>query len=325
MEQRRELSTEQRYFLRRVTQGSCPHAWIVQAPYGTGKRSFAEWCARVLLCTSDGDVRPCGVCEACRKTAGGFHPDIHRYGDGDKAVAVGDVRALIRETELVPVDGDRRVFILCHAERMQASAQNALLKVFEEPPAGVYIFLLTESRRALLPTVRSRGELLALSVPDALALYGQLRRQLPKASEEDLRAAVRMAEGSHGRAVDFLSKSAVQCREKADGWLRAALAGDSYRLLTLLTAKGKRENLLPQLDAFLRMLFDLLLVSLGGTPLLFSQEQAKELAGDRTPRALAEWCEAAMQARERLEDSGNVTAVMTHLALSLTGGGTDGQ
>lgn len=312
-----KLSPERAEFLRRLKNGTCSHAFIVEGAKGSGKRDFALWCAGALLCESSAHA-PCGVCRSCQKAAAGHHPDLHLYGEGEKAITVGEVREIIRETGMVPVDGERIVFVLSHAERMQAPAQNALLKVFEEPPAGVVIFLLTEARRALLPTVRSRGQSITLSALSDAELERTLRIRQPRLGADELSAAVRASHGSLGEAMDFLSKDATQNRIKAREWLYAAFGSDKYRLVSLVSMpKYKREQAIAQTDAFLRLLFDLLLIKTGARAVLLSPEDAEELGGRATKRALAAMCEITMESRERLEANGNVTAVMTNLASAL--------
>ena len=210
------------------------------------------------------------------------------------------------------------MFVLANAERMQAPAQNALLKVFEEPPRGVVIFLLTEARRALLPTVRSRGQAISLSALSDADLERALRAKFPRLSADELAEAVRVARGSLGEAMDFLSKEASQNRTKAREWLQAAFGTDKYRLVSLISMpKYKREQAIAQTDAFLRLLFDLLLVKTGGTAVLLSAEDAESFGGRATRRVLAAMCEVVIESRERLEANGNVTAVMTNLASGL--------
>lgn len=311
------LSPEQIAFAERLENGLVPHALIVEGPRGCGKRAFALWCAGALLCSSSAR-RPCGQCDSCRRMQDGLHPDLHIYGDGEARISVGDVRELIRQTGLVPVEGTRSVYLLLHAERMQPAAQNALLKIFEEPPPGVTIILLTESRQALLPTVRSRGQLITLpALPDE-QLRQRLHAQEPRTSAEELDAAVRVARGSLGDATDFLGKDARKRRERARQWLDVLFAGDAYRLIgTLALAKEGRETLLPLLDTFLRMLFDLLLARTGGEPVLLDVEEANALAQRMTRRALSRMCEQVIVCRELLEVNGNVTAAMTRLAAEL--------
>lgn len=307
------LSPEQLAFTEQLERGIVPHALIIEGPRGCGKRAFALWCAEALLCTSPGH-RPCGECDGCRRVQQGFHPDLHFYGD-EKTVGVDSVRELIREAGLIPIEGERSVYLISRAERMQPPAQNALLKIFEEPPPGVTIILLTESRRALLPTVRSRGQRITLSGLSDEQLRERLHRQEPRAPAEELDAAVRAARGSLGDAVEFLGKNARKQREQAREWLDALFSGDAYRLIGVLAmTKEKRDSLLPLFDTFLRMLFDLLLVRSGGKPVLLGESEARMLAQRTTRRALSRMCERTIACRERLETNGNVAAAMSCLA-----------
>lgn len=310
------LTPERADFLRRLHNGTCSHGYIVEGPKGSGKREFALWCASALLCQSED--KPCGICRSCRKVQGGHHPDVHLYGDGEKAVSIGQVRDLIRETGWIPTEGEKNIFILRDAHRMQAPAQNALLKVFEEPPEGVVIFLLAESGRGLLPTVRSRGQTVRLSSMEPQIMEARLKLMFPRVSSGELSAAVAYSRGSLGEAEAFLKKDAVLRRETAKEWLSAVLDGDKYRLIGLLTAsKHKRDTLLPMLDSFLQMTFDLLLAKSGGETVLLSAEDLEYFGTRATKRALSAMCEITVSCRESLEANGNVTAVMTRLATGL--------
>ena len=302
---------EKKAFLQKLNDGTATHAYIIEGEKGVGKKEFALWCASALLCT--GADKPCGVCPACRKLKQACHPDLHLYGDGDKAVSIGDVRSLIKETGLVPVEGERMVFILCEAQKMLAPAQNALLKIFEEPPAGVVTFLLTDSLRSLLPTVRSRGQKITLGGMDDETLTSVLKGKFPRADAEEIKEAVRASYGSPGAAEAFLQQDAEKDREKAGEWLEAAFAGDKYRLIgTVAVPKYKRENLLPLLDTFLRMLADLLRAKAGAGD--GGYEPVKSRA---TKRVLAGMVEATVKCRENIESNGNITAVMTRFATEL--------
>ena len=303
-------------FRNKLREGACSHAYILEGPAGIGKMETALWFASALLC--EGGDPPCGECRSCRKVRDGYHPDLHLYGQGDKPVSVGDVRTLIRETTMAPVDGNRMVFILDDAQDMQAPAQNALLKVFEEPPEGVYLFLLAETRKALLPTVRSRGQFIVIPGLSDAELQQRLLKQYPRALEEDLNAAIRFAEGSCGKAEQFLQKKAAADREIARGWLEAAFAADRYsRVSAFAAAKQKRENLLPLLDLFLRMMSDVLLAKTGGEAVLLRQEEAESFSDRATRKQLVSMCDAIIRCRESVEANGNLSADLTRLAADL--------
>ena len=310
-------------FLEKLSAGKCSHAYILEGPAGVGKAETAKWFASALLCS--GRNPPCGECLACRKVRDGFHPDLHWYGGeagsrkgGTRAVSVDDVRSLIRETTMLPSDGDRMVFVIEDANEMLAGAQNALLKIFEEPPQGVYLFLLTESRKSLLPTVRSRGQTVVISGEPDSVLAERLRAHYPDAKEKEISAAVRTAGGSFGAAEAFLQKKAAQDRETVRTWMKATFEGSRYdRLSVIAMPKYKRETLLPLLDLFFRMTSDVLLVKSGGQPVLLEAGEAAGYASRATKKKLLSVCDAVAKCRARVDANGNMTADMTELAVSL--------
>ena len=123
-------------------------------------RSDAEYAARYLAagtaCT--GEHRPCGECDACYKIFANISQDVVdvRPEDGRQGVNVDGIRSMRTNAYVIPGELDIKVYIIHDADRMNASAQNALLKVLEEPPSAVHFMLLCSNTAALLPTVRSR-------------------------------------------------------------------------------------------------------------------------------------------------------------------------
>ncbi|MCL1807956.1 MAG: hypothetical protein FWG31_09680 [Oscillospiraceae bacterium] len=92
-----------------------------------------------------------------RKVLAGLHVDVSVLDNGsDGMIKVDDVRAIRRDSLLRPFDGEVKVYIIAHAQTMNGNAQNALLRILEEPPPYVRFVLLTHNAGALLPTVRSR-------------------------------------------------------------------------------------------------------------------------------------------------------------------------
>ncbi len=144
------------------------HAWLILGGEAEERRKLADFAARALLCS--GGEKPCGICPHCRKVLKGIHPDLsvlEREPD-KRELTVDQVRALRQEAWVRPNEAKRRVFLLPEADRLNRSAQNALLKVLEEPPAHAAFLLLGESPAPFLPTVRSRCRLLwATPAPEA--------------------------------------------------------------------------------------------------------------------------------------------------------------
>jgi len=141
------------------------HAIILS---GSGEATIrrARALAAEALCVGAG-ARPCHVCRHCRKVFQGPFPGIHpdvialeRQADSKgklrREITVEQIRALGVDALVLPNEADAKVYILPEADAMNLSAQNAFLKLLEEPPAFVRFLLCAKNREALLPTVRSR-------------------------------------------------------------------------------------------------------------------------------------------------------------------------
>ena len=177
------------------------HAYILSGPAGSGKRTLAGLLAAALVCDRRGGALPCLSCAGCRKAEGGIHPDIVRVGDDGKDISVAQVRALRADAYIRPNEAERKVYILENAQTMNASAQNALLKLLEEGPAYASFLLVTDQAGALLDTVRSlcgnRERTVLLTMHDVnLAMQYCTRLVLLKGGElcGDLRLAEADAE-----------------------------------------------------------------------------------------------------------------------------------
>ena len=140
------------------------HAFLITGPDPAERERLGQFCAQALLCEGEGS-RPCGRCAACRKTERGIHPDLlrrERLPDPEKPrekkrdFTVNQVRELSEEAYILPNEGRRKVFLLPEADAMNPNAQNALLKLLEEPPSYAAFLLLGGNPGAFLPTVRSR-------------------------------------------------------------------------------------------------------------------------------------------------------------------------
>jgi len=136
------------------------HAYITD-------ESFADTLAMAVVCgTRDGN-RPCGTCRHCEKALRHIHPDIISIDriDGKLIIAVDQIREIQRDVLVIPNDSEKKAYIVRNADAMNINAQNAFLRILEEPPAFTVFILSTGNPAALLPTVRSRCvELKSMSV-----------------------------------------------------------------------------------------------------------------------------------------------------------------
>lgn len=139
------------------------HAYAVIAAPEEGYAA-ARRLARAILCTAPAEAaRPCGCCENCRKAEKGIHPDIltvarqtDEKGKLRREIYVDQIRDIVADAAVLPNEAETKVYIIRDAGTMNAAAQNALLKILEEPPRFVAFILVAEAAGTLLETVRSR-------------------------------------------------------------------------------------------------------------------------------------------------------------------------
>ena len=225
--------------------GQAPHAVLLSGPGSIGKTTLALDLAAGLLCRDPNPAeRPCRACRGCRQVASGNHPDLHRLAPagpggqikiGDSINAdLGTARHLIGELALLPAEGGARVAIVEQAHRTNDDAQNALLKLLEEPPAGVTIVLCADDEEGLLPTVRSRCARVRLSAVGSREIEAWLG-ELGVADAPQAARLARLADGRPGLALAYArSADAERIRgEIARGILDMLAARRGVRLAAI--------------------------------------------------------------------------------------------
>ena len=146
-----------------VGQGNFPHGVLVECQNSNEGEEFARFIANTLVCT--GDNKPCSVCPDCIKAQGKGHPDIFET-DGikgkSKNFTVDAIREIRDDAFVIPNESDKKIYILKNGHNMNEQAQNAILKILEEPPSYVYFIIVTESKSTMLETVLSRVQVYSL-------------------------------------------------------------------------------------------------------------------------------------------------------------------
>ncbi len=230
---------------RRLSSGrGLSHAYLLAGPAGCGKRTLAGLLSQALVCSGAGEV-PCGACDHCRKAVAGVHPDILRVGNDGKDITVSQVREVRSDAYIRPNEAGRKVYILENAQTMNGSAQNALLKLLEEGPAYAAFLLLSDNAGAMLPTVRSRCELLTLSPVTPAETEAWLLRRFPDLPREQILDAARRCEGVLGRAVAWLEgggQEAEEVRSAGAELARLLLSGPEGALLEYCVGLEKWER-----------------------------------------------------------------------------------
>lgn len=211
-----------------------PHALIIEGAQGLGKKTLARQMAKALVCR--GENRPCNSCVQCRKAEEKIHPDIfeHSAEGGVNSFHVDVVRKIIRDAYVTPNESDYKIYILGNADCMSISAQNALLKVLEEPPEYVIFILTAKSKGSLLQTVISRSVVVTLEgvKSDVGARY--IAGHYEDCSFEQAKSTVESFNGNIGKALDSIKNGKEsEVFDIACQMSRTLIEDNEYELLKL--------------------------------------------------------------------------------------------
>jgi DNA polymerase III subunit gamma/tau len=195
-----------------IKEGRLSHAFLFCGPRGTGKTSTARILARMVNCEKGPTAEPCGVCEQCVRIRDGSHLDVVEI-DAASHGGVDDARELRERAPTAPAMGREKVYIIDEAQRLSREAFDALLKVFEEPPAGVRFVLATTEPHKMPPTIVGRCQRFDFRRVGTEVLADHLERVAKQEGIELVRSAAeslsRQAEGSVRDALSLLDQSSV--------------------------------------------------------------------------------------------------------------------
>jgi hypothetical protein len=253
--------------LRSLETGRIHSAYLLSGP-GEAPREAALWFVRALVCQR-GESGPCEECRPCRRSARseevsldgsgkkgplfrhvGDHPDLLwvERGAEDTRVRIGQIRALQGAFRLRGSEESRRAAVIADAEWLNQEAQNALLRLLEEPPPRTSLVLVASSSAGLLATVRSRCQRVAFPTDTRRSPLG------PDPSDEERTLVSRLEDLSHQGlpglldwAESYRGPRAIAAGEvsellgTASAWLRQRVAE---------AAEAGRRDLRRELDAF---------------------------------------------------------------------------
>lgn len=249
-----------------------PHALLLVGPVGFGKRTLAiEWSVDMAT------------------------PEIIEPDDKN-TLSIEVVRSLYRQTRTRR--DNRQVIIVDHAETMGVEAQNALLKLLEEPRTDVTFILTTPSLEALLPTITSRTQAVTLRPLPASDMTNWLQAQKPNMLTADIAQYLFIAQGRPGVLATLLQDEANLATQKLRmQQAKALLAASQYERLAKVSELTKdRAALVDVLEAMAVMV----------TLQLTKSTDAKW-------QSISDGLETCLS---RLAQNGNPRAQLTHFFLS---------
>jgi DNA polymerase-3 subunit delta' len=261
--------------------GHASHAYLFHGPGGAGKRAAARAIAAELLAAGSQDPG-----NAKARAFSGAHPDLTWVSpSGAHEILVSDIDGpVVSAASKTPFEAERRVFVIERVDELGDEAANRMLKTLEEPPPFVHLILLTDRLPEVLPTIRSRCQLVRFDAPSVEDVAREL--QARGAAADTAIASARLSLGDAERARELAGESGQALRVAAERFAAAALSGEMSRvkpwvdLLAAVRTRGEttRAELESTADAEIE---------------LYPRKERKRIA--------TEWSERIRRARRRVE------------------------
>jgi DNA polymerase III subunit delta' len=261
--------------------GAPSHAYLFYGPGGAGKRELARAVAATLLAHGAPDPA-----SAHARALAGVHPDLTWVSpSGAHEILVSDIdQPVIAAASKTPFESARSVFVIESVDQLGDEAANRMLKTLEEPASFVHLILITDRLGDVLPTIRSRCQVVRFDAPSEEEIAGALAAAgiVPDTAV----AYARLGLGDAGRARELAEPEGTILRDRAQALVRLALAGQAavkapwVALLEAVTARGE----LVKIELEERMTAELE---------LYPRKERK--------RVETEWNERTKRARRRVE------------------------
>lgn len=296
------------------------HAYIVVGEKAQLPQLLND-CAKVCMCrthTADDD------CENCRKVKSRLHQDVLTFPREQTRARlnVADMQFLVDESFKRPIDsGDCRVFLINAADSVAGAGsdvwQNKLLKTLEEPSPDVYIFIGVTDAEALLPTVRSRCQVLKQRRFSVAEICENLVQKGFERKLCEVAAAVSSGNAEAAEAV-FANPAVFRAFDNASDMLQN-MTSTKTALPFVSAVLAEKETVICFLHFLTLLLGESIYYRLAeNLCVLPSHTNVIEKICQNYTLSAAEVCiEKISFAKSRLDDYGNVTVVLDKLVSTL--------
>lgn len=215
-----------------IIKNNIGHSYLFEGTKSIGKSMVAEVFAKALLCEKQlGD--PCNSCSACVKFDSGNYPDVYINKPDGETFKKEQIDAIQKSINILPYEGQRKIYILEDIDKITKQAQNSFLKTLEEPPQYVTILMTVTNSHSLLPTIISRCQVLKFSPLEQKEIINLLINTYQK-SEDEAKIISSFSNGIVGKAIDIAQSNEFKdMREELITIIDEIINCDKVRLLTL--------------------------------------------------------------------------------------------
>jgi DNA polymerase-3 subunit delta' len=256
-----------------LKQERLPHAYLFYGPQGSGKEALAIKLAQLLNCEKN-EFKICNECSHCLKIKILQHPDVKfifptpaesnfdqkeyletlqekaqnpymRTDFSGKNIFIGidTIRDLKLEARFKLYEGKKKVYIISEADSMRTEAANAILKLLEEPPENLMLILTTSNIFKILPTIKSRCQLIRFKPLSENQIKEIILKYHPNVNKDKLRLIIRLSGFNIKTAFDFLDMDILGLREIALEFLRKlALIHRAQELMEIIEPLSRQKG-----------------------------------------------------------------------------------
>lgn len=222
--------------MRAVREASPAHAYLFLGLEGTGKLTTALEFARALNCERDRDGHACGECALCKSVDHGNFPDLRVWAPAGQDTKIEQMREMRETASFAPLRGTWKVNIIEQGDTLNEESASCILKLLEEPPPYLVNILLYRNAANVLPTIRSRCQLVRFTQVDADTLASRLAEDFgAEPSEAEFLATY--SQGRPGIAIRLVGNEEFRARRAAVlGAASATASGNPWLALKLAEA-----------------------------------------------------------------------------------------
>ncbi|WP_163969232.1 DNA polymerase III subunit delta' [Oceanobacillus halotolerans] len=299
------------------------HAYLLQGERGTGKEAIALLIAKRVFCEQPDGVEPCNHCTNCKRILSGNHPDVHIIEPDGQSIKKEQIEYLQKEFTYSGVESSQKVYIVKNADTLTVNAANRILKFLEEPSKQTTAIMLTDNSQSIIPTVRSRCQVIDLQPLSSDRFQEQL-----------LHAGMSQA---HARLMSALTNNVEEALHWNEGEWFAEARKVMIQLIEIVTSKpndvflfihhnwlthfSERNQQEQGLDLLLLAFKDILYYHLDykDAMVVFEEqdEKLKQAALTFSPEKLLSILQAILEAKQKLKQNIHPTLVMEQLTLHI--------
>ena len=257
------------FFKTQVKNSRLGHAYLLCGEKGIGKKTLCNYLLNIIMCHTHS---ACGSCNGCTTVESKANPDIVYVANNNKlSIGVDDVRGITAEAYTRPLISRKKIIVIQNAHLMTAEAQNALLKVIEEPPVYVVFFLLCDSVTSILPTIISRVTKIEIPPLDKQ----ELKKIVPDCPE----FMYRYCSGNPGKLIELKNDNAFsEIRNEACKVLMSFTCDDDFEMYSFENLFARETAQIAEIyDILLMLVRDCLLIKNGVGELIVNSDKIEDI------------------------------------------------